>query len=118
MSYPVIRKIDTVELGNAVAEAAKADNDSMAFPTHVVLKDGEIAGGICMAGIPLVMVWNHTQKIKARDSMFINGVIESVMNDRGPEGYFLACNDRSPYIDHMEKLGYRPIWPTNIFYKK
>lgn len=116
--YPAIRKIDSQELKAAVIAEAKADNDQIHFPTHVIMKGGQIAGGVCMAGVPLVMVWSHTERMRARDSAFMNGVITSVMNDRGPNGYFIACNDRSPYMGHMDKLGFEPIWPTNLFYTK
>lgn len=40
------------------------------------------------------------------------------MNDRGTPAYFIACNDKSNYINHMEKFGYKPVWPTNMFIKE
>ena len=115
---PVMKKIDSEEERQAVIQAALADNDRMDFPTHVVLKDGEIAGGWCMAGIPLVMAWNHTQKMKARDSFAIKNIAASIMNDRGARAYFIACNNNSPYMGHMERFGFTPVWATNLFFEQ
>jgi hypothetical protein len=114
---PEIRKIKNKEEFESVRKAASEDNDCMQFPTHVVLKNNEIAGGICLGGIPFVMFWNHTKKINARDSMMITNNISSILDNTGIQNYFTACNSHSPYYGHMEKLGYKPVWPTNLFYK-
>jgi len=54
-ALPELRKIVTPEQHLAVVEAAVADNDNMTFPTHAVMKDGEIAGGWCLGGVPLAL---------------------------------------------------------------
>jgi len=118
MAFPTARRIASEQEHQAVVEAAMRDDDNMHFPTHVVIKNGESAGGWCLAGVPLVMVWHHSQNINARESLMLNNMIGAMMNDRGAGTYFMACNDRSPYIGYMEKFGYHPVWPTNIFYRK
>ena len=118
MSLPTVRRIVSEEERQAVVAAAMADSDNMHFPTHVVLKNNEIAGGWCLAGVPLVMMWNDSKRINARESLVLNNMVGAMMNDRGARTYFIACNDSSPYIGYMEKFGYRPVWPTNIFYRK
>jgi len=118
IALPELRKILTPEHRIAVAEAATADNDNMNFPTHAVTRDGEIIGGFCLAGVPMVMGWMHTGKATGKDSYHIQNVVDSVMNDRGAATYMLACNSHSPFYDHMGSMGFDPIWPTNIFHKR
>ena len=118
MSLPVFKKIDSDQERQAVINAAIADNDRMDFPTHAVLRDGEIIGGWCLAGVPLVMAWSHTEKVKAKDSFHIKNIVSSIMNDRGARAYFIACNDNSPYMGHMERFGFQPVWATNLFFEQ
>lgn len=115
--YPIVSKIETKEDYEAAIQAAIDDNDMMVFPTHTVRKNGEIVGSISMARIPLVLFWNHKEKVKARDSLIINNTVESILNNNGTNNYFVACNSNSPYYGHVEKFGYKPVWPTNIFVK-
>ena len=116
--FPVFKKINTEEERQAVIQAALADNDRMDFPTHAVLKNGEIVGGWCLAGIPLVLGWSHTEKVKVKDSLVIKNTVNSIMNDRGARAYFIACNEKSPYMGHMERFGFHPVWSTNLFFEQ
>jgi hypothetical protein len=118
IALPTLRKIVTPEHRVAVAEAAIADNDLMDFPTHAVMRGDKIVGGWCLGGVPMVMGWMHTKETGGKDSHHINGVIEGIMNDRGAPVYMSACNSESPFYDHMGHLGFTPVWPTNIFYKR
>lgn len=113
---PQFKKIDTPEERQAVVDAAVANNDNMVFPSHVAYKNGEIIGGYSLNVVPAVMCWTHSEKATARDSLQIKRCIDSVMSDRGNKIYMTACNSDSPYYQHMEKFGYHPIWPTNIFW--
>ena len=115
---PTLRKIHDADLKEVVAQAAKDDNDNMQMPSHVVLKDGEIVGGWQIAQMPLVLAWHHTQKVNAKDSMIINSTVESMMSTMGINQWFMACNSHSPFMSHMEKFGFNPIWPTKIFHKE
>ena len=115
---PTLRKIHDAGLKAVVAQAAKDDNDNMQMPSHVVLKDGEIVGGWQIAQMPLVLAWHHTQKVNAKDSMLINSTVESMMSTMGINQWFMACNSHSPFMSHMEKFGFNPIWSTNIFHKE
>lgn len=118
MPLPIARKIVTEEERLLTIQAAKDDNDSMHFPTHMITKGDQIVGGWCLGGIPLVMVWHDRTAVNVKESMILNNTIYTVMNDRSPNGFFIACNDDSPYINHMAKFGYNPIWPTNMFFKQ
>ena len=115
---PTLRKINDPKIKDAVAKAAKDDNDNMQMSSHVVLKNNEIVGGWQIAQMPLLLAWHHTKKVSAKDSMIINSAVESMMSSAGVNQYFMACNNHSPFMGHMEKFGFDPIWPTNIFYKQ
>jgi hypothetical protein len=118
MTYPIIRKVASQEEIDAAIRAAVEDNDMMRLPSHVVLKNGEIAGAYNLASIPFVACWHSTQLMNARDTMISLNTMSSIMNDRFPNGYFVTCNSKSPVFGYMEKLGYEPMWPTNLFYRK
>jgi hypothetical protein len=115
MPLPTAKKITTEEERDLVIKSALADNDNMIFPTHMVEKNGEVVGGWSLGAIPLVMVWHKSDAIGAKESLILNNTFKSIMNDRAPGSYFIACNDKSPYINHMEKFGYNPVWKTNLF---
>lgn len=115
---PTLRKIIDPKMKDAVAKTAKDDNDNMQMPSHVVLKNDEIVGGWQIAQMPLVLAWHHTQKVSAKDSMIVNSTVESMMSNMGLNQYFMACNNHSPFMGHMEKFGFNHIWETNIFYKQ
>ena len=116
--YPEVRKILTVEEQQKVIDAAIADNDYMTLPTHVVEKKGEIVGGWNMASVPLVLAWHKSDSVTVRDSFILKNQIDAIMSDRGTPKYFLACNDKSNYYEHLEKFGYTPHWKTNLFIKE
>lgn len=113
--FPIVKQIRSLDEYKAVAQAARDDNDAMEYPSHVVLRDGEIIGSAGIAVMPLLMVWNHTEKVRAAESMHLKRVYDSIMETKGFDKYFVACNKRSPYNGHMKKLGFAPIWETEIF---
>jgi len=114
---PTVKKIKTQELRDKVAGLAESDNDNMQFPTHAVYKNDEIVGGWSVAGFPLLLCWHHSNKVSARDSMIINSTMDAVMDSAGHPIWWMACNSESPYYNHVEKLGFKHVWPTNIIIK-
>ena len=115
MPLPKARKIRTSEEQQLVRDAAIADNDNMNYATHVIEKGNEIVGGWCLGAIPLVMIWHNSNSINAKESLILNNTLRTIMDDRPPNGYLIACDNNSPYISHMKKFGYQPIWETNLF---
>jgi len=115
---PTVRKINDADLKALVARKAKEDNDNMQFPSHAVIKDGEVVGGWNIGQIPLLMCWHHSKDVSAKDSLIINSTIESMMSHAGVNQWWMACNSRSPYMEYFEKFGHKMIWPTNIIHKE
>jgi hypothetical protein len=114
-SFPTVKLIQTLEQESNVLQAARANNDSIIHPTHVVERNGEIIGASSFGRIPILLLWNHTEKVSARDSMHLKRVYDSIMETKGFPRYFIACNENSPYNSHMKRFGFRPIWKTEIF---
>ena len=114
-AFPRVRLIQTLEQETEALQAARANNDSINYPTHVVERNGEIIGASSIARVPLLLVWHHTERVSARDSMHLKRVYDSIMETKGFPKYFIACSESSPYISHMTRLGYRTICKTQIF---
>ena len=117
--YPTVSSIKTTDEYKACIEAAKADNDNINWPTHVVRSNtNEIIGCASVASVPLLLVWNCSDKVKVRDSLHLQRIYRSIMETKGHTGYFVACNKHSPYNKHMPALGYNKVWETEIFYEQ
>jgi len=115
MSFPIVRQIRCQEEAHAVLAAARANNDSLIHPTHCVTRNGEIIGAASIGAVPLLLVWNHTEKVRAADSLHLKRVYDAIMETKGAPRHFVACNQHSPYNAHMKRFGYQPIWTTEIF---
>ena len=115
---PTLRKIHDADIKQLVARKAEEDGDNMQFPSHVVMKDGEVVGGWNMGQIPLLMCWHHSEKVSAKDSLIINSTVESMMSHNGINQWWMACNSQSPYMGFFEKFGHNLIWSTNIIHKE
>lgn len=115
---PTVRQIKDLAEQETVLKVAKSDNDGVMFPSHVVYKDGQIAGAVSLGVIPFVALWHHSNLIGPRDSLILKSVYDAVMEQKGFPQYFIACNEASPYVNHMDKFGYASIWATKIFTNK
>lgn len=115
MSFPTFKLIQTPEKAAQVIHEAKQDGDSLINPSHVVERDGEIIGAASLGVIPLALVWNHSKKVQARDSMHLKLIYDSIMETKGFGNFIMACRKDSPYNESMQKLGYKPIWVTELF---
>jgi hypothetical protein len=113
---PEILRIKNQDDFEATMQAAKTDGHTLLNPTHMLVRDNDIMGGWSLGGIPLVTVWNHTQKVSARDTMLMNPVLDSIMKQQ-TDSYLIACTESSPYNKYMEKLGYTPTWAANLYLK-
>lgn len=117
MNHPKVIKITNPETKGLVANLAKEDNDNMQMPTHAIVKGDEIVGGWNLCEVPMVLLWHHSQKVGAKDSIMLNQIQESMLSEKGVNNAFIACNSNSPYYSHMDHFGFKPVWATNIFYK-
>tara|TARA_B100001057_G_C22687233_1_gene886239 strand:+ start:131 stop:496 length:366 start_codon:yes stop_codon:yes gene_type:complete len=114
---PEIRKITTPQVKNAVLAEASKDNHPNFHATHVIMKNDEIAGAYNVCETPMVLVWHHSEKLKARDSLLLNSTGEAIMSQLGINSYYIACDKESPFHSHMTKFGFKPVWSTDMFIK-
>lgn len=114
---PKVVRINDSKTRQLVSNLARQNNDAMQMPTHAVVKGNDIVGGWNLLEVPMVLLWHHSEKVNARDSLLLNNIQESMLSDKGVNQAYIACNDNSPYLKHMEKFGFEPVWPTNIFFK-
>ena len=113
--FPKVRLIATPEEYQAAIAAARANNDNVQFPSHVVTRRGEIIGAVSLAVCPLVLLWHHSEKVSVRDSLHLKQVYNSIMETKGFNEYAIACNEHSNYNPHMQRLGFKPIWKTDLY---
>ena len=118
MSVPTARKIKSQEELEQVLKAAREDKHNMPTPTHVIEKDGKIVGCWGLGNIPLVSVWHKEGSLGPKESLNLNSTFKSIMDDRGHGVFLIACNEDSPYMPFMEKVGYEPVWKTNLLLSK
>lgn len=113
--FPNVRLIRTPDEHNRVIESAKQDNHELFYPTHLVEKDNVIVGAASVANIPMLIAWNHSKLVSARDSVHLKMVCDSIMETKGFPKYLIACNESSPYSTYMKKLGCKLFWKTELF---
>ena len=114
---PSVLPVTCPELRVKVVEAGKEDNHDVSVSTHYLVKNGEIVGAWNLGAIPLVMNWQHSKKINARDSLYLQETLDALMRERGHKVYLSACAADSPYRPFMNKLGYELVMSSDIFAK-
>ena len=90
-----------------VMAAAAGDGHDCLVATHWLRKNDEVVGAWNLGGIPLVMNWQHTEKVGPRESLYLQGVQDALMRERGVKAYLSVCEKSSPYHPLMERLGYK-----------
>ena len=61
------------------------------------------------------MALEMVRNIPCRYYEYIDNTFRSIMNDRAEGPFIIACNGHSPYIRHMKRFGFNPVWETNLF---
>lgn len=114
---PVIRKVRDVADFNRLVEAAAEDEHRVYFPSHVIEKGGEVAGYLGVCSMPILRVWLHREKMKARDTAMAIAVAENLMRANGIEVAGGLIAKTSPVFPHLPKLGWLPVGETVLVTK-
>ncbi len=124
MKEPQIYPIASPAEGDLLQKAALEDGHGVPCPTHVIWRPGdgeqqEIVGGLSLAGPPLVMLWFHSKKVQARQTLALVNSYENFLRLRGFGGYIIPCSPTSPFYPNMEsRFGGLPLARgMDIFYK-
>lgn len=110
----VAKPEDLEELQDAVAK----DGHAVTMPTHVVEKDGKLVGFVSLGAIPMVLTWQSTKEVSARDSLCLLSVVENLLRLQGIQVWCMPCVEKSPYRPFMEKFGYTDYGSVNLFFKE
>lgn len=109
-----IRKIRPGDLEKLVAAAAN-DGHGVWFPDFVYEKKGEIIGYFS-AHVPVVLSWQHTEKVTPLDSAAAIKFIEGTLCNA--PFICIPCDPNSPYMRFLPKQGYQQYTKqVNLFIK-
>lgn len=84
--------------------AANDNHAGVYFPTHVSVKDGEIVGYLSIGVVPMILTWQHTQKVGPLDSLQLLGFVKGAL--QGYKTHIFPCDPASPYNRLLPKAGY------------
>ena len=115
-SYVDVRRVRTEREYTLLQARAREDNHDVNAPTHFVEKGGNIIG--CFNVGPIVLWWMDSRNATVRDSTFALKCMEVLLHSAGINEYALFCNSESPYMDYMEKVGFRKGRQFTFFKKK
>ncbi len=104
-------------LKQLIADAAE-DDHIVHSATHLIYKEGELAGYFSLGVIPTGLCWFSTKKMKAHDSANVITAIENQCAlDPRIGSMMTPVSPTSPFHPHMEKLGYKKYYNADIFIK-
>ena len=110
-----IQPIRTKEEYEAAVEAAKADNNHLIAPSHLVLKDNIIHGTLSF--VPSVLVWMDSKKNRVRDSIQMKEFVEGHLAANGQRLMLMPCTKESPYHALLTKDGFINLGSFDFFLK-
>lgn len=119
VGVPWLRGIREEEVAGLVAAAAADGGHAVVRPTHVIEKGGELAGYVSLGAVALVLTWLDRERVKARDTQYLLGMVENLAAASGPGVVLcLPCAVESPLRPYMEKLGYQVANEMVMCFKK
>lgn len=87
-----------------VKNAAADEHSGVYCPTHVSKLDGEIVGYLSIAQLPVVLCWQHREKVKVMDSLKLIHYIQGALS--GYKFHLIPCDPVSPYNTLLERESY------------
>lgn len=113
-----IRPIRDKEELQKLLDNAADDDHTVIGATHLLIKGDEIVGYASISGIPMVHTWCSSKRMTASDSLIAISQLEAILANNEVPRYIMACSDDSPFKDKMDKLGFSPVFTTNLFVKE
>tara|TARA_R100000808_G_scaffold99_4_gene760 strand:+ start:907 stop:1287 length:381 start_codon:yes stop_codon:yes gene_type:complete len=106
------------ELYKKIHELAEADDDSLFYPSHYAVHDGEIVGAFSLV-TPVSCWWMSKKKGTRLMSLQMWNALEALHADQGNMTFVMPCTHDSPYFKLMEKPGgFQKLGePVQWFYK-
>lgn len=108
--------VTTQEQYKRLMDEALTDNHRPIYPTHLVVKDGEVTGSLSVLGIPVVTFWSHSKKMNARGTFDVINIAKNLGRAAsGGKPVMTFCPQTSPIFQFLPKLGFRDVGTTNHF---
>lgn len=114
--FPILRLAKPEDM-DELRDAAAKDGHAVTMPTHVVEKNGKIVGFVSLGAIPMVLTWQSTKDVSARDSLSLLSTVETILKMQGVQVWCMPCVENSPYRPFMEKFGYTNYGSVALFFK-
>ena len=109
-----IRRFVKEDMDVLVKNAEADEHSGVYLPTHVSVLGGEIVGYLSI-GVPMVLCWQHRQKVGPLDSAMLLGFIKSAL----PPVHCIPCDPASPYNKLLPRAGYVPYTkPITLYVAK
>jgi len=111
-----LEPIATTEQLSRLLQAAAGDQHWPLYPTHTILRGGEVAGCFSICAMPMVTAWLDTRKMRARDThQAVNLALH--IGHSFARGFPLVthCPTDSPMFPFMKKFGFQPKLTTTLF---
>jgi hypothetical protein len=115
---PRVVPISNPEELQILERVAASDNHRVIAPSHIVVKGGEIVGYGSIGQIPMVNVWLHSQRVKARESLALLNLAENIAALAGFKVICMPCAEDSPFLPFMERFGYESLGKSTFNLKK
>jgi hypothetical protein len=116
MSQAIITQLRPEEV-EALERAAARDAHGVWYPSHLIRKNGAIAGYLSICQTPIVNVWLDSKQVQARDSIQLLNTLENVLRMTGRDSYIMPCAKTSPFYANMDRLGYTAVGENVWFHK-
>lgn len=97
---------------------AEADEHSGVYcPTHVSVKGGEIVGYLSVGVVPVILTWQHREKVGPLDSLQLLGFVRGSLQQY--KHHLFPCDPASPYNRLLPKAGYiKYTKPVELYINK
>lgn len=87
-----------------VKNAADDQHSGVYCPTHTCVKNNEIVGYLSIGAVPVVLTWQHREKVQPLDSLRALSFIEGALSPF--KTFCVPCDPESPYNRLLPKAGY------------
>jgi hypothetical protein len=115
--FPMVRPLRGQADWERLRDEAAKDGHEIFFPSHVIEKHGEVAGYLGVCSMPMLRMWLHTERMKARDSLLAMAVAENLMRANGVQAAGGLISRESNVFPHMAKMGWKGIGETVLHVK-
>ncbi len=92
-------------------------HEAALWPSHLCRKNGEVTGYFSLFTAPFALFWSHSKKHTAVDTLRMINFAENLARHEGRDGVLIPVGDESPMLEHMERLGYKLFYKTNLYHK-